>query len=405
MRLDRLFPVTDGDLLAMAARIRARLPAARPGSRVTLAFGRDRPAFAAALLAAWSRGHAANVVENAQRERIQPVLAHPDSVFLLHDTDAGRELQVPRLLAQQPLGEPLVLDRELTPAAVLHVHVQGDDGRQQWCAWTPDELALALDEIAPLVAGRAPDEQPTTPGFLCSLFADTLLPLRRHHGIAGHSPVGARGLRIRGGPEPHPEIARSTAALRALPGITDAAIVAAADGSEQTLLAGPGAAEVASGRPDAHAVATIPRDPNGEPRRAEVLLLAGLGRAGQPICRELSFRELARSDAAATLRTTLPTNYLIYEGHFADYPVMAGGAQLHELVLPCLRLVLGELPDLQALDNVKFLARFLPGEALDIELELADDRRKVAFEIRRDGTRCTTGRLTFAAELPPLAPR
>ena len=66
---------------------------------VALAFGRDRRAFAASLLACWLRGHGAAVVENALRERIMAVLAHPSVVDLLHDTDSGRPLQVPRLLA------------------------------------------------------------------------------------------------------------------------------------------------------------------------------------------------------------------------------------------------------------------------------------------------------------------
>ena len=58
-------------------------------------------------------------------------------------------------------------------------------------------------------------------------------------------------------------------------------------------------------------------------------------------------------------------------------------------------------PALEQLDGVKFLARFVPGETIELALRRAEGGRKLTFEIRRGDTRCTTGRLTFAAPLPP----
>ena len=66
------------------------------------------------------------------------------------------------------------------------------------------------------------------------------------------------------------------------------------------------------------------------------------------------------------MRCRIPDNYVFYEGHFTDYPVLAGGAQLHELVLPCLRLLCATLPPLEKLDNIKFLARVQPGDLIDV---------------------------------------
>ena len=108
------------------------------------------------------------------------------------------------------------------------------------------------------------------------------------------------------------------------------------------------------------------------------------------------------SDDEASWQTDIPADYFFYEGHFDGYPVLAGGVQLHELVLPRLRASAGALPALQQLDGVKFLARFVPGETIDLTLRRQPDRHKVTFEVRRGDTRCTAGRLQFAAEVGPL---
>ena len=104
----------------------------------------------------------------------------------------------------------------------------------------------------------------------------------------------------------------------------------------------------------------------------------------------------------ASWQTDIPADYLFYEGHFDGYPVLAGGVQLHELVLPRLRAAAGELPPLQQLDGVKFLARFVPGETVDLHLRRQPQAHKVTFELRRGETRCTTGRLQFTAPVAPL---
>ena len=126
------------------------------------------------------------------------------------------------------------------------------------------------------------------------------------------------------------------------------------------------------------------------------------GRGGAPVTRTLAWREVARGSDEATWRTEIPSDYLFYEGHFEGYPVLAGGVQLHELVLPRLRAAAGDLPALKQLDGVKFLARFVPGDTVDVTLRRLDDPQRVTFEVRRGETRCTTGRMSFAAPVAAL---
>lgn len=383
-------------LVRDAQRIADQLPSATPGSMVALAFGRDRYAFAASLLACWLRGHGAAVVENTLRERIMPVLEHEAVVHLLHDTDSGRTLQVPKLLATPTENAATVQLTNNALAPMLAVHVQTDDGDLHWCQWDMADLGDAVDAVAQQQPDRR--DAPATPGLISSLFADTLTVLRGH----GELPDIAQrvvALDIPGVPATASRHQDRLAQLRAGEGIDDAAIVHDHHGQPRVALAGPGAEALAASLPNAHALDTIPRDPNGQPQRAELCLLFGLGRNGQPVQRELQWTEVSRSDDEACWRTDLPEDYIFYEGHFTGYPVLAGGVQLHELVLPRLRALVDTLPQLQQLDGIKFLSRFVPGETIDVTLQRQQDPSKVTFEVRRGDTRCTTGRLVFAAEV------
>ena len=400
MDLEDWIGCSDDGLVQDAQRIAARLAAPSEGSMVALAFGRDRRAFAASLLACWLRGHGAAVVENALRERIMAVLAHPSVVDLLHDTDSGRPLQVPRLLAGPDEACAAFEPAEELPAPMLAVHVQTEDGDQRWCSWTPDELSAAVEATTRAELCRL--DAPATPGLLSSLFVDTLAQLRRGAPLADEVqqlvPIA-----IPGAPVVASRHSETLAALLARDGVEDAAVVHGSDGRPRVAVCGPSAEAVAAEAADVTALAAIPRDPNGQPLRAELCLLFGLGRDGQPVTRELAWRALGCADDEACWQTDLPEDYLFYEGHFDGYPVLAGGVQLHELVLPRLRASTRALPALEQLDGVKFLARFVPGETIDLTLRRQADPRKVTFEIRRGETRCTTGRLQFAAEVSPFA--
>src|SRR5690606_40758319 len=116
-------------------------------------------------------------------------------------------------------------------------------------------------------------------------------------------------------------------------------------------------------------------------------------RRGHNVRHDLQWQVTACNDNSATLQTTVPSNYLYFEGHFATYPVLAGGVQLHELIMPCLRKVCPDLPAIQQLDSIKFLARIAPGDAIDVLIERGEDASKVSFEVRKLEVRCTHGRV------------
>lgn len=398
----RLQPGEREDLLRDARRVAAQLPPATgPGRTVALAFGRDLRAFRASIVACWLRGYGAAVVENDLRERIMPVLEHPSVDHLLHDTGSGRAIQVPALLARddEPGEDAPAELRGLAPSPMLLVHVQDDDGDVTWCAWGPAELAAAADAAGRWDGPRSP--APSTPGKLGQLFCTTLAPMR---GAAPLTPSSERveGVEVPGAPATASRHAAMLAELCAEDGVDDAAVVHHADGRPLVALSGARAPEVAARLPDALAVDAVPRDPNGQPMRAALCLKFGLGRSGAPVTRTLAWREVARGPDEATWRTEVPSDYLFYEGHFEGYPVLAGGVQLHELVLPRLRASAGDLPALEQLDGVKFLARFVPGDTVDVTLRRLDDPQRVTFEVRRGETRCTTGRMSFAAPVAAL---
>ncbi|MGK0432161.1 MAG: hypothetical protein ACJA0V_001299 [Planctomycetota bacterium] len=392
-------------LLQQAHQIRDRLPKATPGSQIAIACGHDGHAFAAALLGTWLKGHGAAIVENSLRERIMPVLDRPAVALLLHDTESARVLQVPRFLASQsPQEEPVQLPN-LTASPLLTIHVQTEDGALHWCSWNADELALAIDACVGQAA-NAPRPAPAaqTPGLVSSMFANTLMPLRAGTGLAMHAPINARHFVIPGVPCTMTAHQALLDEVLAIDGVADAAVVCTEAGRILLGIAGPGAARIASERDDARAFEQIPRDPNGQPQIAEVFLAFGLGRTGNYISRELAWQVTACEVDTATLRTTIPTNYLFYEGHFDGYAVLAGGVQLHELILPCLRSLCGETPALNKLDSIKFLARIGPGDTIDVVLQRASDPSKLTFEVRNQDTKCTSGRLQFTAALPDLTP-
>lgn len=394
-------------LLQRATKIAAELPEAQDGSQITLAFGGNRELFAASLVAAWATGHGAAIVENDLRDRIMPVLDRPAVAKLLHDTGSGRKIQVPRLLDDGDLPTAAIRDRELTAEPLLTVHVQTEDGVQHWCSWPAAELRAAIEAVNASLTAKSWPAGEHSPGMIGSLFANTLAPLLQGTDLAAHSPIDARGVAIPGVPDTTSAHQSRIDQMLAIDGITDAAVTCTADDRVLTALAGPRAAAVARETPDALAFDSIPRDPNGQALAPEIFLAFGLGRTGDPIQRELDWRYQQVEPAQASMRCDVPDNYVFYEGHFTNYPVLAGGAQLHELVLPCLERLCAPLPDLQSLDSVKFLARVTPGDCIDVVVKRGDDGKLVTFEVRKpdEDVRCTTGRLHFATDVPDFAAR
>lgn len=413
-------------ILRQALLVAEQLP--RPDgahTELVLAFGHDRDAFAAALCASWLCGFGTIVCENSWRERIGPAIGLATAASTtLHDTGSGRAIQVPDRLADAARSGELPPLRSSWPEldddrTLLTIEVQQDCGRRSWCRWSARQLHDALRELAMrLPVGPDPGDEAApfrTPGQIGSLFVDTLLPLQRGtqrpaRATAAAGRATSDELPIEGVPPIALDAALTASrdAMLAHDGIDACAPVRAADddgGRVVLALAGPEAARLAAEHPDAVAFDEIPRDPNGQPVAAAIFLAAGLGRHGQPVARELTWQPLPITASDEFVHgTTIPADYVFYEGHFDGYPVLAGGVQLLRLVQPTLRAAIGDapLPTITRFDNIKFLARFQPGEAITVRVRRLDDGARADFEVRRGDTRCTSGRCSFAAPLPPF---
>lgn len=170
-------PRTARELLADAGTLAAALPPAAPGAHALLVFERDRYAFAAALLAAWARGYAVALPPNHRVQTLTALMQRAEVAKVLHDTDAGGDLQVHRRLAG-PAAAPL-LEPTVPAGLAATVFTSGTTGSSE--AWTKTGAQL-LDEVEVLVrtfaiarGSRAAVTVP--PHHLYGLLFGVLMPL------------------------------------------------------------------------------------------------------------------------------------------------------------------------------------------------------------------------------------
>lgn len=201
-------PVSGRELRARALAVARVLgPAAEGDERPTaFAFGRDRVAFAAALLGSWASGRGVALPADARRELVAPVALDPESGELLHDTGVGRGVLAAGLA---PVAGPLDLalvaraggrallsavgycacatarGRALAPPA----------GRPELCArgWTAEELAGEVAELARELALGADDAVVATvaPSSLPGALLGVLVPLVSGAPFSAAVPRGA----------------------------------------------------------------------------------------------------------------------------------------------------------------------------------------------------------------------
>lgn len=154
-------------------------------------------------------------------------------------------------------------------------------------------------------------------------------------------------------------------------------------------------------------LAALPREDNGKMPRARLLRLFDLRQDGWPTNWELVWGEAKRfceaSREIVRVDVDLPEDYAWFEGHFEGYPVLAGAAQLKELILPSVADAFPDLGRLESMNRVKFLERIVPGAALRMEFsralgEAGDPvHARVRFQIdMREGATCSVGHLVFA---------
>jgi hypothetical protein len=144
----------------------------------------------------------------------------------------------------------------------------------------------------------------------------------------------------------------------------------------------------------------IRRDGIGRAQRKELLRQFRLRPDGSLVNLSLawgesSVRESAQGSEHRT-RVHVPADYGYFDGHFTGYPILAGAAQLGELILPCVRRVDPELKRLTQMSRLKFTGRIQPGETIDVVLSLRPGAATVDFALKRGEALCSAGTLSFA---------
>ena len=92
----------------------------------------------------------------------------------------------------------------------------------------------------------------------------------------------------------------------------------------------------------------------------------------------------------------VPNDYAWFEGHFEQYAVLAGAAQLKDLILPVVARAFPELGSVQAMSRIKFSGRITPGNSLTVRVARGEKKARVEFEIRKATEVCSRGILTLA---------
>lgn len=143
----------------------------------------------------------------------------------------------------------------------------------------------------------------------------------------------------------------------------------------------------------------IPRDINGHFPDWRAYLYFKFGRNGAPLNFDLQWQECEESTPnTRRFRTCLPENFAYFAGHYTDYPVLAGAAQIKVLVQACIQLVEPSATHVRQLMAAKFLARIAPCDELEVTITTRLRPGEFAFEIWRDRTRCSAGRILYSEE-------
>lgn len=155
---------------------------------------------------------------------------------------------------------------------------------------------------------------------------------------------------------------------------------------------------------------TLPKELNGKVPRARLLRLFDLRADGRPINWTLEWgaqsgpRSAGPPGAEEVFEADvhLPQDYAWFDGHFDEYPVLAGAVQLKELVLPCVQQAFPELGRLESMSRVKFQSPIQPGHAVRIVLRRTPGAARLRFElVDPEGTLFSAGLLVLSPAPPP----
>jgi acyl-coenzyme A synthetase/AMP-(fatty) acid ligase len=189
-------PKTASELLADAAHVSRALPPASDQSHVLLVFERDRYQMAAALLGALDRGHAVALPPTLRREAIWSVRQRPETVAMVHDTDAGIDFRVSDLIDRAPAGPPLTAPIVPGRRVMATVFTSGTTGPMTAWRKTAAELLGEAHSLGATFRIDAGDRIVGTvpPGHIYGLLFTILLPLARGAAFSRETPHHAESI-------------------------------------------------------------------------------------------------------------------------------------------------------------------------------------------------------------------
>ncbi len=204
-------PITGQRMRAAIEAVASALAREQPPGldHATFAFGRDRAAFAAALLGTWRAGFGATLPVGARRELVAPSLRSHGTGILLHDTGVGRGIDVPALMERASQVEfevapvvappfPATALRTVGPVACrshFGVPMADIDGRPDLAirGWNEQALRAELDRLARDIEWPREGSTVSTmaPSSLPSALLGVLLPILRGASFASAVPQTA----------------------------------------------------------------------------------------------------------------------------------------------------------------------------------------------------------------------
>ncbi len=118
--------------------------------------------------------------------------------------------------------------------------------------------------------------------------------------------------------------------------------------------------------------------------------------AGEGLVRRPERLHRSSGDGWLELRLRVPENLCYFEGHFDDFPVVAGVVQLqwiHELAGE----LLGAPPAIARMEQIKFHQLLQPGQTFSARLDHDPERSRVAYVLHDGETRFASGRMVLKA--------
>lgn len=106
------------------------------------------------------------------------------------------------------------------------------------------------------------------------------------------------------------------------------------------------------------------------------------------------FRALTVQENQVLLSIFIQPEIIWFTGHFPDQPVLPGVVQTH-WAAELGKYFMGVDDSFTRIDNLKFQSPILPGQALDLMLQLSSDKTSVKFSYRTVNAVYSEGRLVF----------